>query len=238
MNKNSNTYTFIYSIVMIIIVATVLTFVAVRLAPRQEKNIELEKKGNILRAINISSTADNVEELYERYIIKSFVVDLSGNQIQGKEAFNISLKDEIKKEALAQRWPVYISKLDDGSVKYIFTLNGKGLWGAIWGYISLDEDLNTVYGVNFDHVSETPGLGAEISGEKFQEQFQGKKIFNMNDEFVSINVLKRGASDNINAVDAVSGGTITSNGVRDMLENCLSSYLKFIEKNKIQQLCL
>ncbi|MDR2009171.1 MAG: NADH:ubiquinone reductase (Na(+)-transporting) subunit C [Bacteroidales bacterium] len=232
MDKNSNKYTFIYSILLVVIVATVLTFIAVGLGPRQEKNVELEKKANILKTINISSTTKDVEDLYNKYIVESFVVNRNGENVNGIDAFTISLKEELRKEENEQNLPVYIAKLDDGSKKYIFTLNGKGLWGGIWGYISLDSDLNTVYGVNFDHASETPGLGAEISTAVFQVNFKGKKIFDENNNFVSIDVSKKVTEGNIHAVDAVSGGTITSNGVRDMLKNCLNAYLGYIKKVK------
>ncbi len=232
MDRNSNSYTFIYSVVMVIIVAAVLALVAVNLAPRQERNVLLEKKANILKTVNVASEAGNVEELYDKYIIEAFVVNNSGRKSTEADAFNISLREEFAKQSEKQLFPVYIAKLDDSSEKYIFTLDGKGLWGGIWGYISLNDDLNTIYGVNFDHASETPGLGAEISTEEFQAQFRGKKIFNDSDEFVSVGVVKRGAENNIHAVDAVSGGTITSNGVEDMLRNCLSLYMEFIKDER------
>lgn len=231
MDRNSNKYTLIYSVVMVIIVATALTLIAVGLGPRQEKNVSLEKKSNILKTINISSTNEDVEELYDKYIIDALVINRNGERVDGVDAFNISLKEEQAKQPGEQLWPLYVAKIDDGSMKYIFTLNGKGLWGGIWGYLSLNDDLNTVYGVNFDHASETPGLGAEISTPAFQEQFKGKEIFDGN-TFVSIDITKRGAKDNIHAVDAISGGTITSNGVKDMLKDCLSAYMKYIEVNK------
>ena len=232
MDKNSNKYTLIYSVVMVVIVATLLTVVAIGLQPAQKKNIELEKKSNILASLNISSTPQTVESLYDEHIIESFVIDVEGEKIENVEAFLINLKDELRKAPNEQQWPVYQGKAKDGSSKIIFTLYGKGLWGPIWGYIALNEDLSSVYGIYFDHKSETPGLGAEISTSKFQDQFKNKSIFNSNGEFVSIDVIKTGAGDNINAVDAISGGTITSRGVSDMLKTCLVSYLKFIEKNK------
>lgn len=231
MDRNSNKYTFIYSIVLVVVVAAILTFVAVGLGPKQVRNVELEKKSNILQTINIVSTTTDVEQLFNKYIIDAFAVDISGNKVEGIEAFKVSVREELKKEAKDQCWPVYIAKLDDGSVKYIFSLDGKGLWGGIWGYISFDEDLNTVYGVNFDHKSETPGLGAEIALPNFQNQFKGKQIFE-NNSFVSIDVTKKDTKNNIHAVDAISGGTITSNGVKKMLNNCLNSYLKYIDKIK------
>ena len=116
-------------------------------------------------------------------------------------------------------------------MKYVFPLSGKGLWGPIWGYLSLDEDLNTVYGAYFDHKSETSGLGAEIATEHFQSQFSGKKIFNSENQFVAVKTNKRGAQ-NENEVDAISGATITSTSVSEMLESCLNKYLPYIEKSR------
>lgn len=232
MDTNSNKYTFIYSIVMVVVVATILTLVAVGLKPAQKRNVELEKKKNILSALNIESTTDNVESLYDEYVVENYAINVNGEQIEGADAFNIKLKAELRKSESEQQWPVYVAKTKDGATKYIFTLYGKGLWGPIWGYIALDDDLNTVYGVNFDHKQETPGLGSEINTKKFQEQFAGKQIFNESQEFVSIDVLKVETSDNSHAVDAISGGTITSNGLSDMIETCVSAYLGYIEKNK------
>jgi Na+-transporting NADH:ubiquinone oxidoreductase subunit C len=232
MDRNSNKYTFIYSIIMVVVVATILTLVAVSLKPAQKKNIELEKKKNILSALNIESTTDNVESLYDKYIIENYAINIIGEKLEGVDAFNIKLKDELRKSDSEQQWPVYVAKTDKGEMKYIFPLYGKGLWGPIWGYFALNEDLNTVFGVNFDHKSETPGLGAEINTKKFQSQFSGKQIFDEKGEFVSIDVLKIETSDNSHAVDAISGGTITSNGLADMIENCVSAYLNYIEINK------
>jgi len=210
MDRNSNKYTFIYAIVMVIVVATILTVIAVSLQPFQRRNVELEKKKNILAAFNVESTPDNVESLYDKFIVETFAVDVNGEKIDGVDAFNVNLKDELKKDPANQQWPVYLAKTDDGEMKYIFPLYGKGLWGPIWGYIALNDDLIEVYGVNFDHKSETPGLGAEINTPAFQEQFKGKRIFNDVNEFVSIDVIKTDASSNDYAVDAISGGTITS----------------------------
>ncbi|MDD2634342.1 MAG: NADH:ubiquinone reductase (Na(+)-transporting) subunit C [Bacteroidales bacterium] len=232
MDRNSNKYTFIYAIIMVIVVATILTFVAVSLQPRQKKNVELEKKKNILAAFNVESNTSNVETLYKEIIVDVFAINVEGDKLENIDAFKINLKDELRKPPSEQQWPVYVAKTQDGDVKYIFPLYGKGLWGPIWGYISFYEDLNHVFGVYFDHKSETPGLGAEISTSEFQKDFIDKSIFDENGNFVSIDLIKTDASDNNHAVDAVSGGTITSNGLRDMLKTCLSAYLKFIENNK------
>ncbi|MBN2778568.1 MAG: NADH:ubiquinone reductase (Na(+)-transporting) subunit C [Bacteroidales bacterium] len=232
MDRNSNKYTFIYAIVMVVVVATVLTLIAVTLQPRQKKNVELEKKKNILSALNIESTTDDVEQKYDKYIVENYAISTKGEKLEDIDAFNVILKKELKKSENEQAWPVYVANTDNDGLKYIFPLYGVGLWGPIWGYIALNEDLNTVYGVNFDHKSETPGLGAEINTKEFQSQFVEKQIFNDNHEFVSISVIKTGAEGNKHAVDAISGGTITSNGLDDMIGNCLSAYLSYIEKNK------
>ncbi len=232
MNTNSNKYTLIYSIVMVLVVAILLTVVALSLQPRQQQNIEVEKKRNILASLNIETTPSNAEELYKKYIVKEIAVNTNGDIIENVNAFTINLKEELKKDNKAQVLPVFIAKSDDGSAKYVFALQGKGLWGAIWGYISLKDDFKTVYGAYFAHASETPGLGAEIATPWYQKQFNGKVIFNENNEFVSIDVIKGGAGDNPSGVDAVSGGTITSKGLKNMLETCLSAYLNYINNNK------
>jgi Na+-transporting NADH:ubiquinone oxidoreductase subunit C len=232
MDTNSNKYTFIYSVIMVVVVAALLTVVALALQPAQQRNIELEKKRNILSSLKLESTPENVESIFDKTIVENYTINVEGEKVENVDAFKINLKDELKKSPDAQNWPLYVAKLEDGSTKYVFALYGKGLWGPIWGYISLNDDFTTVYGAYFDHKSETPGLGAEISTPNYQAQFSQKKIFDEKGVFVSVNVKKGGAGGDIYAVDAVSGGTITSNGLRDMLKTCISAYLKFIDENK------
>jgi Na+-transporting NADH:ubiquinone oxidoreductase subunit C len=232
MDTNSNKYTFIYSVIMVVVVAALLTVVALALQPAQQRNIELEKKRNILSSLKLESTPENVESIFDKTIVENYTINVEGEKLENVDAFKINLKDELKKSPDAQNWPLYVAKLEDGSTKYVFALYGKGLWGPIWGYISLNDDFTTVYGAYFDHKSETPGLGAEISTPNYQAQFSQKKIFDEKGVFVSVNVKKGGAGGDIYAVDAVSGGTITSNGLRDMLKTCISAYLKFIDENK------
>lgn len=217
---------------MVVVVAALLTVVALSLQPKQQKNIELEKMKNILSSLNIESTPETVEDIYAKYIVDEYTINTSGEKVEGVEAFKINLKEQLKLSPEKQNWPLYVAKTDDGKTKYILGLYGKGLWGAIWGYISLNDDFTTVYGAYFDHKSETPGLGAEISTPFFQKQFPGKVIFNDEGKFVSISVIKGGAKGDPSGVDAISGGTITSNGVSDMLSTCISAYLKYFEKNK------
>ena len=132
----------------------------------------------------------------------------------------------MKKDADAQLLPLFISNVE-GVTRYIIPLRGKGLWGPIWGFISLEEDLNSVFGAVFDHKSETPGLGAEINRASFEDPFSGKSIFE-GEEFTSIKVIKGGAEEgDMHGVDGISGGTITSDGVSDMLDERLRRYLPY-----------
>ena len=274
MKNFSNTYIFIFSAVMVILVAAILSFVAMKLKPVQELNIRVETMQNILKSVHIESTEKNAEELFQKYIVDSYVINMDGHKVAGPEALSVDLSKEVTKidkikkleSSLIERrvspfkkflsgfiksetiniqdvkkdirevdgsrlLPVYVSYNNSDSL-YIFPLRGKGLWGPIWGFISLKSDMNTVYGAVFDHKSETPGLGAEINQDWFQKEFEGKKLFK-DGKFQSIKVVKGGTSDaDLYGVDAISGGTITSRGVQAMLYDCLSSYDTFFENKR------
>lgn len=232
MNVNKNSYTIGFASVMVIIVAALLAYTSISLTPYQDRNIELEKKQNILQSVGVKVERDNSEIIYSQYIKEELIIDDKGNVLDGS-AFDVDLGVEVKKNIADQKLPLYISILEDSSRCFIIPLRGKGLWGPIWGYIALKEDVNTVFGAVFAHKSETPGLGAEINQSFFQEPFRDKKIFNSDDEFVSITVIKGGAPEgSMHAVDGISGGTITSDGVTDMIKERVSRYLPYIEKNK------
>ncbi|MCK4663930.1 MAG: NADH:ubiquinone reductase (Na(+)-transporting) subunit C [Bacteroidales bacterium] len=246
MNTNSNLYIFIYSSVLVIIVATVLSFTAISLQPRQEKNIRIEKMQNILTSVGIENTFENAENLFSKYITQRCIINSNGEllnkktnneKIKGEDGFNVDLKIEIKKQQKDMKLPLFICTLNDGTKKIIIPVRGKGLWGPLWGYIALDDDYNTIYGAIFDHKSETPGLGAEINQSWFQEPFKNKKLFDKNKKFISINVHKGGigsakrAGDIDHGVDAISGGTITSKGLEKMLQDCLINYQSYLLKN-------
>lgn len=232
MDRNGNSYTIIYASVMVIVVAALLSAVAMSLEPTQARNREIEKKQNILASVNIESTTKNAEELYAKNIIKSYIVDSNGNVKEGGDAFDIDLKKEKAVPVDKRDLPVFECQTDKG-IKYIFPLLGTGLWGPIWGYISLDDDMNTIYGAFFDDEGETPGLGAEIATRKFQLQFNGKKLFDNSGKFVSITVAKSNEkAPEEHKVDAVSGGTITSKGLQKMVHDDFSEYLQFIKKKK------
>ena len=202
LNTNSNLYTFIYSAVMVIIVAVLLAVVSQALAPKQQANILLDKQKQILGALKVDYSAGNPAEVY------------------------YTLVQDTLKYGDAE---VYVANLN-GAVKYVLPLSGKGLWGGIGGYLALDADKNTIYGVNFNHESETPGLGAKIVEMPFREQFEGKHIRNAAGEVVSVAVLKAGKhADGQEQVDAISGATITSAGVGTMLhEELVNNYQEFL----------
>lgn len=233
MKSYSNTYIFIFSSIMVIVVAAILSVAAMTLQPLQKKNVEINTKQNILTSINLESDAKNAESLYEKYIQESYAVNIKGELVDGVDAFKIDMKKELAKPLEEQNLPVFVSTLDN-SKQYIIPVYGKGLWGPIWGYVSLKDNLSTIYGANFSHKSETPGLGAEIDTKEFQQQFIGKEIFNEQGQFVSVKIMKSGAASpgSKYEVDGISGGTITSNGVDDMLKDCLSSYKNYFSKIK------
>jgi len=232
MDRNSNTYTFIYAAVMVILVAAILASVAMALRPRQARNIEIEKKQNILASVNISTTVANTEEIYADKIRTQYVVNLKGEVVEGVDAFEVDLKREKAKPVEERLLPVFECETESG-LKYIFPLRGTGLWGPVWGFVSLNDDMNTIYGANFDHESETPGLGAEISTIWFQEAFKGKKLFDESGRLVSITVTKVGQeAPETHSVDGISGGTITSKGLEKMLLEDFDSYKKFLMKKK------
>lgn len=233
MKNFSNTYIFIFSAVMVVIVALLLSTAALQLKPFQDKNIEVEKKQNILGSIRITSTPVDAVDLYAKYITSSFVINNKGEKLEGEDAFTIDIKKELSKPAADRKLPVYVGTLDNGSNAYVMPVRGKGLWGPIWGYISLKPDMNTIYGVVFDHQGETPGLGAEIATEFFQTPFIDKQLFKDSTEFVSIKVLKGGAPEgDMHSVDAISGGTITSKALEEMLDTCLVQYKTFYIQNR------
>lgn len=231
MNRNGNTYTVLYAAIMVILVAAILASISMALKPKQVRNTEIEKKQSILASVNIESTAANAEQIYSEKIASEYVVNVKGEQVEG-DAFNTDLKKERAKAHDDMLLPVFECQTEDG-LKYVLPLRGAGLWGPIWGYIALNDDMNTIYGANFDHQGETPGLGAEISTNMFEKPFVGKKLFDESGKLVSIIVAKVGQQAPAeHKVDGISGGTITSKGLEKMLQDDFSSYQEFLKKKK------
>lgn len=232
MKDFSNRYIFTFSVVMVVSVAILLSLAAMLLQPIQDKNVEVEKKMNMLSSINVSSTKSDAVKKYDTYIRESYVVNIEGKKVEGVDPFTVSLRNEDKKPLDQQSLPVFVAVSDNGDTLHIFPLEGKGLWGPIWGYVSLRADLSTIEGATFDHKGETPGLGAEINTPAFESQFKEKTIYDGN-SFVSVTVVKGGASPgNKHEVDAISGGTITSKGLQAMVHDCLIKYDKYIRENR------
>jgi len=230
MKHFSNRYIFIFSSIMVVAVATLLSLAATLLQPAQEKNLEIEKKKSMLESINIPADRNNAESLYDKYIKESFVLNSKGDVVDGVNAFDVVMNIEQKKPLEQQYLPVFNASPEDGEKIIILPLEGKGLWGPVYGYISLKSDMNTIYGVTFDHKGETPGLGAEINTSEFEGMFHGKKLFD-DDKFVSVQVIKGGAKPgDPHGVDAISGGTITSKGLEKMLQDCIVKYNDYLLK--------
>lgn len=232
MKTNSNSYTIIYSVIIVVIVAFLLAFVSQALKPMQDANVALDKKKQILNSLNIRDLNDaQADAKYKEVVVADRVIDEKGKVLlpgtSGGENAGFKLESKDYKEG---KLALYICRVN-GETKYVVPVYGMGLWGPISGYIALNADKSTVYGVYFNHESETAGLGAEIKDNKaWQEKFQGKKLFkNGDDKSIALSVEKK-VEDPTTQVDAVTGATLTSNGVRDMLHEALGKYLVFINQ--------
>jgi Na+-transporting NADH:ubiquinone oxidoreductase subunit C len=230
----SRNYTFIFAAIVIVVAALLLSSAATLLKERQDANVAREKKSFILKAVGVET--EDIDAKYNEAITE-MVIDEKGNVIEGVNAFALNMEKQSKKKKTNPDYklqlPVYVFEGANGVNRYVFPVTGKGLWGPIWGYVSLKQNMSTIYTAIFDHKGETPGLGAEISAQWYQEQFKGKEIYNDNGELISIDVLK-GAGNTLDkhSVDGVSGGTITSVGLEKMLEKDFNYYLPFLEMKR------
>lgn len=224
LNTNSNVYTIVYAAVMVVIVAFLLVFVSQTLKERQTANVINDTKQQILAALNLRDLPD-VAGTYDEVIKADALMQPNGKMAEYDGDFNTSYKSEFDKGNLH----IFVAEVN-GERKFVIPMNGLGLWGTIWGYIALNEDRSTVYGVYFSHSSETPGLGGEIAGTKFQDRFPGKSVVE-NDE-VALKVVKYGKADKGSQyeIDGVTGATITSTGVNTMINKVLSAYIPFLTK--------
>ncbi len=236
MNRDSNIYTFLFATVMVLVVASTLAFTASSLKSLQAENVRKEKMQNILSTIGIQTDREQAEKLYNKYIDGTLALDHMGNTDDTVDAFQIKLNNEVKKSAEEQRFPLYKAVVDNTNY-YIIPLRGSGLWDAIWGYIALKSDINTIQGAVCDHKGETAGLGAEITQKWFMDRFKEEKIFDNSGQLVGINVSKtnndpKDTDKDDHEVDAISGATITGDGVTDMIIERLKHYLPYFEKEK------
>jgi len=230
---HSNRYVFLYTLVLTSIVALVLALLATSLKPLQEKNEALFKKKDILSAVDASFAKDGDDKIESTFAkVKQFVLDAEGNIVEGVKAEDLDMKKEEKKAETDRQYPLYVYN-HNGKDLYIVSTRGNGLWDKIWGSFALENDFRTIAGVTFDHAGETPGLGAEIKDNSdFKKQFIGDKIFN--DKTGEYLVVKKGGQRDFNKdyeVDAISGATVTCDGVTDMIANGMSPYFAYF-KNK------
>lgn len=243
----SNGYIFRYASIMVIVAAALLSSAAIFLKPMQEENMAIEKMGGILESAKVEGVVtENTIEMFNEYVVESLVVDQDGiavesqttGNMQDGTAFKLNLKEQLYKKSKGEAYqmPIYVINYE-GKKLYIFPLMGSGLWGNLYGNLALEKDFSTIYAVTFSHDKETPGLGAEITEPIFTDPFKTKKIFNDQGEFTSIRVVKGGSKtlpvkDQVHAADAITGGTITSVGVEEMLDNVLLAYLPYINKQR------
>lgn len=236
MNTNGNTYTIIYASIMVIIVAFLLAFVSSALKPVQDRNLELDKKKQILAALNIRGLDNTeIESKYDEVVIADKIIKSDGTIVNEGEN-----KDEAgfrvdNKEITDAKLPLYVCMVN-GEMKYVVPMSGRGLWGTLWGYIAINNDLRTVYGAFFSHESETAGLGSPIAEQKFQDTFIGKHIFADGDtKHTALTVVKKGKVEPGKEdfqVDGLTGATLTSNGVAAMVNEGLQQYNGFFNMNK------
>ncbi len=248
MNTEKNSYTIIYSIIMVVLAAVLLAVAATSLKPAQQENEKIDKMEQILRSIGQTPAKSEVKNTYSKFIKEEILLDgegtvlktFKGDELTNSEAFNNNTELEMKllkkgeKSAKDVRLNAFVADVE-GKLVYILPLNGAGLWNKIWGYISVDAtDHSTVFGADFGNAGETPGLGAEISTTRFADQFKGKELYKEG-VFKGIAVVKPGhTAEGQDAVDGISGGTLTSNGVHDMLKASLAPFAKFLESYQYQ----
>lgn len=231
--RQSNIYIILYSAAITVVCGGLLAFASTSLKEKQDANIALEQKKNILSSVLSLKEDENIDEIYAKRV-KGFVIDYDGNLKEGKRPEEVIIAVEYKKSPKDRLLPIYEFRNDSGKVEYaVMPVYGYGLWNNIWGYIAVKSDFNTVQGVKFQHAGETPGLGARIESEEIQERFKGKLIFD-NGNITSI-VMQKGEghdySGDVHKVDGMSGATLTAKGVNNMLKDYLACYEKYLKKN-------
>lgn len=232
LNTNSNSYIIAYSCVMVVVVAFLLAFVSSALKPTQDVNVALDKKKQILAALNIRNLSDEQSsEEYAKVINADAVIDEQGNVTnpgtKGGERAGFLLNSADYK---AGRLAIYDCTVE-GKRKFVVPVYGMGLWGPIWGYIAVNEDGNTVYGAYFNHEGETAGLGSEIKDSKaWQDLFKGKTIYGADGKPVLCVKKTSEIKDRSCEVDGVTGATLTSVGVSNMLQEGFAKYRNYLKK--------
>lgn len=226
-----------YAAALTIVCGGLLAFAAEGLKDRQQANVALEQKKNILSTVITLDEGANVESIYSKRV-KAFVVDFQGNVKTDVKPNDVSVGAEYKKPAEQRLLPVYEFRDEADTSKVtnvVLPLYGYGLWNNIWGFVALEDDFNTVKGVKFQHAGETPGLGARIETEEIQVRYRGKKVFE-GDNLASIVMMKGEGNDYSNEahkVDGMSGATLTGKGVNNMLKDYFTNYQNYLKKKKV-----
>jgi Na+-transporting NADH:ubiquinone oxidoreductase subunit C len=211
---------------MVVLVALLLAFTSESLRSYQKENEANDKRQQILRSVKVSVSGAETVKRYNELIKESFLVNEQGRKVEG-DAFSC----DAAKMFAENKYPVFVANVD-GKTKYILAMYGAGLWGPIWGYMAVNDDVIMVFGTDFSHQGETPGLGAEIASTAFSSKFAGKQLFK-NGAFTSVAIVKPGKSaQGKDYVDGISGGTITSAGVDHMIQQSLEHYVEFLKTIK------
>ena len=234
---HSNKYVTVYTVIMTLIVSVVLAVIVSGLKPIHDDNAAVFKKREIFKAVKdyLGTDLDKMSDkevlaLFDKSI-KQAVIDVNGKPVEGINAAELDMAQEEKKPLADRHYPVFTFESDKGTF-YLVSVRGNGLWDKIWGTIALKDDFNTIAGASFGHVGETPGLGAEITDNpSFPKQFEGKTIKD-DGQYVSVAVVKGGIKKPAHQVDAITGATITSYGVTEMLNRGLKIYLPYFESLK------
>lgn len=242
-NKNSNGYILVYAIVMTLIFGTLLAFVSETLKDKQKAEVLIEKQKFILKAAYGEAGMEGIAKteitpLYDK-AVQVEVVNNAGAKLDVEEG-KISIGKEYKKSAEERALPIYIVGKKDNPEEvdsYVFPVYGKGLWDFIWAYVAIDADLKTINGIVFDHVGETPGLGARITDADVQKRFIGKQLEYEGNSVDAPDFQKGEGTDysgQPQKVDGLSGATITAFGVNQMLDDYMALYLPYINERKKQ----
>jgi len=239
--QHSNFYTFRFIGTITIVASLLLSLAATQLKDRQEFNIEVDKKKNILKCIGLDVSVLSAIEIQSEYKkrIKDIVLLPSGEKSEGISSDDLIITENKSTGQMkyyadnSEYLPAYLASDPEA---FIIPISGKGLWSTLYGYLALENDLNTVKGITFYKHGETPGLGGEVEKEWFQGNFVGKKIYNDLGDLVSIKVVKGKAREVLSgnalnhSVDGISGATVTSRGVTTFLKDCLMRYQSYIER--------
>ena len=235
MDTDKSTNPFIFAFILTLLVSMLLSLTATLLNDKIEENIEVDKKKNIIKVIGLykqDMLPEDIVNTYKKSIIE-VVIDSVGNERSDVKLEKLIIEEDKSEGSFIYTYnnesfyPLY--KSNDA---IIVPISGKGLWSTLYGYFAIDIDMETVKGITFYKHGETPGLGAEVEKPWFQKNFKGKKIFNEDDELVSIKVYKSSSGDDIHGVDGISGATVTSDGVTNFLKSTLSNYKPYFDRNR------